>query len=171
MSRAQFRAIGRLSDAVSAFDGSLAAQALYEIAAMWGAQGRQRRISVIVELLRCGSIDREQFRAASEIESVYAAITAACGGRTACYAPERGDPMADASPVLSEAYLKRYMPWRDVVGKRPVIGSATVGDLVILAVVDNLGMYQLADRYRIGRPRALGIVQSGLAEYVRIAGW
>lgn len=169
--REQMRAIVRLGEAAKGFDGTVAAQTLYEIAAACGARPRQRREAVIFGMYITGGIGKAELQAANEIEQVFQAITSACAGRTANYAPERGVATADLPKTLSEAYLLRYTPWRDLVGSQGVKWAATVGDLVLMAVVDNVGLRQISDRYWMDQRSVGRIIRDGLAEYVRIAGW
>lgn len=156
---------------VGGFDGAVAARTLYEIAAANGSRPRERRTSVIIGMFGSGWLNKAQLQAAGEIEAVFAAITSACGGRTACYAPERGQSAVELPATLKTAYTERYRPWRDRMGAVGVAASATVADIVLQVVIDNHGCQQIADRYRMSLRRARAVVRDGLAEYVRIAGW
>jgi hypothetical protein len=171
MVRQQLMDLVALRDALPAFDGRIAAMVLADIAAANSIPPRRRRIAVPAALRDAGTIDQDQFRAANEIEAVFSFISRAAAGRTASYDPERHGPTEAVPVVVRDAYSARYRPWRAQQGIIPVYGTATVADIVIQVVVDNMGLRQIADRYWMDQRSAKRIVGDGLRAYCVIAGW
>lgn len=59
----------------------------------------------------------------------------------------------------------RYEPWKEWARTQPVKGDATLADLTMLFVVEDLGLQQVADRLRMHRHRALRLLRSSLHHY------
>jgi hypothetical protein len=135
---------------------------------------RQRQVRVVDELLERGKLTDEQRRAAIEICKVWEAIT--CGLRTKVqnYQPTiKGSGFEDWRASTLNAYHDRYIPWRNEAGAMPVhgLGNLTVADLVFKMAVDNYGVRQVADSYRMDQRTVLNMVRNSLFRYAEIGGW
>lgn len=64
-----------------------------------------------------------------------------------------------------EASHTRYEPWKEWARGQAVKGDATLADLTMLFVVEDLGVQQVADRMRMHRHRALRLLRSSLHDY------
>jgi hypothetical protein len=132
---------------------------------------RHRRACVIDEMLNREYLRAEQHRAGIEIARVWEQITAGLFAKVQKYDREvRGVSHSDWQAGMITAYHDRYIPWREEAGKKPV-RNQTEADLVFLVVVDNYGMQQVADHYRMRRESVKAIVRESLHRYAEIGGW
>ena len=135
---------------------------------------RHRQVRVVDELLERGKLTEEQRRAALEIAAVWEAITCGLRVKVQNYQREvRGSGFEDWRPALITAFHERYVPWRDEAGAQAVRGqgSLTVADLVFKLAVDNYGVRQAADSYKMDQRTVLNIVRESLYRYAEIGGW
>ncbi len=132
---------------------------------------RHRRACVVDELLNREYLTPEQHRAGMEIARLWEQITSGLFAKVQKYDREvRGMTHDDWAAGYITAYHQRYIPWRDEAGKMPV-RDKTVADVVFYVVVDNYGMQQAADHYRMRRDSVKSIVRESLHRYAEIGGW
>jgi hypothetical protein len=132
---------------------------------------RQLRRDAVAVLRAGGYLRANQVRAAEEILRVYVAITRHLFARVARYGEWTDcEPPADWAPSLVTAYRDRYVPWREAAG-REKIGGTTLGDLALLIVVDNCGIWQAGARAGVHGETARAALQRALYSYCRVAGW
>lgn len=135
---------------------------------------RRKRGDVVAVLWQEDKLTLHQVQAAEEILRVFSFITGGCGGRvTGSYAARQDlGRIAEAlPPALHAAYAERYAPWRDWAGRTALAGARTMGDLVLLVVVDNLGLRQVARRMGMRNADTLPKLRLGLHQYAHMAGW
>lgn len=135
---------------------------------------RRKRGDVVALLWADGKLTMPQVDAANEVLRVFSAITGGVAGRVvASYAEREAKGLATESlpPSLHAAYVERYVPWRAWAGRMMVAGRHTLGDLVLLFVVDNLGPRQVETSLGMRNGTAAGLLQRGLEQYAYGAGW
>jgi hypothetical protein len=135
---------------------------------------RQRQVRVVDELLDRGKLTDEQRRAAIEISTVWEAITCGLRMKVQNYQPQiKGSGFEDWRASTINAYHNHYIEWRDEAGATPVRGqgSTTVADLVFKMAVDNYGVRQIADSYKMDQRTVLDLIRISLAKYAEIGGW
>lgn len=135
---------------------------------------RQRRVCVFIELFERGKMTQPQVNAAHEIARVFQAITSGLGVRVQDYQPRirsKRHANEDWQASLSNAYTERYDPWRRWAGNIQIKYGVSIADIVITMVVHNVGIYQMADVYRMDRRTVLTVIRNGLHEYAKLSGW
>ncbi len=166
LNRKSLRQIVALEASLPQIDLSPLPDVLRGIADAAGARPRRLRRDVITDLVLDGVLPPVHRAAAREIETIFAAITAGANGRTACYEPERAAAAApDLPPSLRDGYLMRYTPWRAWAGSQGIAGSATLADLTLHVIIDNLGMRQVEQRYRLRNGSAARLLALSLDRY------
>jgi hypothetical protein len=135
---------------------------------------RRKKGDVVAVLWSEDRLTLHQVSAAEEVLRVFSLITGGLGGRvTGSYAAreDKGWVSEVLPPALHAAYVERYCPWRDWAGRMMVAGAHTVGDLVLLVVVDNLGPRQVERRLGLRHGAGLALLRKGLHQYAAMAGW
>lgn len=121
-------------------------------------------------------LDRSQVRAAQDIEAHFLAIGRGLWARASAYdvVSTHGSTLNDPAGRMTvddlERMQDRYRPWVTAEGQIRV-GNTTPVELVIDAVIDNLGCGQIGARHRLRHGRAYRVLFGSLARYCRIAGW
>lgn len=131
---------------------------------------RHRVACVVDELFYRDKLTPEQRRAALEINAVWVAITAGLCAKVQRYQADGGAGNHDWRAGTVTAYHERYIPWRNEAGQQAIKGR-TMFDLVFALAVDNYGVRQLADSWRMDQRRVLDLARVSLHRYAEIGGW
>lgn len=113
-------------------------------------------------------------RAGQEVARVYRLITSASAARvTAGYGErlDRGDAGEDLAPSLRSAYADRYAPWRSWAGGVAVTPQRSLADLTLMVCVEELGLWQAAQRVGLHRTTVKRRLQASLHWYAANADW
>jgi len=119
-------------------------------------------------------IDPACARAAGEIEMIYSAVTAGLAMRVSRYGErlDRGSAGADWSARMVEA-RGRYRRWIDDPAQHERVGArdGAVVDVVLDAVVEGMGLRQVAERRRMDQRTVERVLTRSLEHYCLLAGW
>jgi len=133
---------------------------------------RKRQVDVVQLWQDRGKLGQEQVQAAQEIQRVWETVTRGLWARTQTYERQaRSADGADWPAGLRRAYVERYRPWDEEACRMAATPRASVKELVLAVVVDNLGPAGLQHRYRTNHQRAAVLVQESLYRYAQLAGW
>lgn len=138
------------------------------------AQRRAFQADRLRGLREAGRLTSAQYRAAVEIGDLLQWLEA---GKQVLARSQFSERLAASTSTvalhqrLEEAERLRYGPWRAWAAAYPVKPGRSLEDLVRAAVVQGLGLRQLANAFAMDQRRAERLLLRALSRYVAIAGW
>ena len=121
-------------------------------------------------------LETSQVRAALDIEAHFAAIGRGLWARASAYdvvstaGRQLRNPVGQLTDRDAERMDARYKPWATLEAIHR-IGSTTALEIVVDAVIDNLGCGQIDNRHGLRKGTAYRELFGSLARYCRVSGW